>query len=633
MPTRLAIIYGSLEMQRKRQVVMALVGLFLGVGLGLAATRVSSSTKCANNDGLSAGKSSAGSVAEQPSEKPLAPQSVSDAASEPSGKIRVATGAAVAILGEDPIGLLDALLTATPGDMASILQRIQRLTGYQQMLIAPHLLGVWQELDAQAAARAIGEISAYSDIRSVLADSEQQRLMDLLKTDPMAAWAQIDENTLGTRAASTREAILMAIAKENPEQALEMSAGSFDAAVFEQIASADPKRALTMLETSPPSTSPAKLQRLLAAIARGWAKIDLDASTAWASENITSPTARTDWLNEILAQHDPAAAIPHAFSAGFVRGPDSAENLGYRLRSWLRDDRAKALAWLDSLPDSRIRNTIICAAGKGLYGPNEATLGLSLLSQLPGATSQERNSKSDAMKRVARIWMKEDAETARNWMTENLSTADATSLISEFSGEWARSDWPGVETWFRHLSPEDQPKAAQHLGEHFSRIDPDAALSWLADLPKEAKLSARSAMVEALPFEKAIAMISAVVTPGERDLGIYRLKNRLRSLDIREFRSLVESDAIDSLGFRSEIEGRLAHFGPEALTSIAPSIQDESLRATAYLIAAKTMARADPDAGRAILIGAVVPEATRQAILAEFDTALVSPSVQGGEAP
>lgn len=609
---------------RRRSVFLAVAGLLLGIGLGLV--------------GSNGYNPSGGSIATPSPDFPLArqaPQATQDTQQPGIPQQGQTKGEAepgiVAILGENPMELIDALLAADSSDMPGILKRIQRLTENQQKLIVPSLLGVWLELDREAALESVSQLEGYV-IRSSLTELEAKRLHTLIQSDPEAALAQIDENILNDRAPLMKQEALIELAKSNPERALELSSGEFDKPVFSQIARMDSKLALTLLESHASSSLKAN-QELRAAIAKGWAETDLQGSIAWAMKNISSPAAKADWLKEIVSKHDPSVSLPLALEAEWVRSPSSAEKLAYGLREWLRDDQASALIWLDGVKDSRTRNAMILTAGHGLYGDGEWRLGLDLLSQLPSATKQEKNARSDAMERLVRIAMREDEESARTWMLANLSTGDAASLISRFAYNWPKNDWPGAEAWFDSLPPEHQSKTARNLGEHFARVDADAALAWLKDVPQQAIPSAREAMVAALSVERSAALISNITEPEERQKLSGILNGNLRLLNLLQIASISNNQALDALGLSSVVEKRFADFGPEALIKLAPSFKNESLQTIAYLTAAKSMGKADLKSGRAILEHAALPEANRQAALNDFDATFASPPAAGGIEP
>ena len=234
--------------------------------------------------------------------------------------------------------IIDAMISAGPGDFLRIYQRVKSLPSVHQNQLIPQLGMCWLESDQDGAEHYAATVEPPDDRLAVrIRNALRRKTVDLVKLDPEAAWAELDRLALKdpheSNERQTRRMILDHIAASDPRRALELSAGKYDQDVFHQIAEADPLLAADLLkETIDPNL------HLHVHVAREWAKRDPDAALEWTEKSFGDSYR---WL-EVLLSIDPSRGLQLAVETENGRALSRGYHEG-ALRRWIKSDSEAAL--------------------------------------------------------------------------------------------------------------------------------------------------------------------------------------------------------------------------------------------------------------------------------------------------
>lgn len=220
----------------------------------------------------------------------------------------------------------------------------------------------------------------------------------------------------------------------------------------------------------------------------GWLQTDPDAAIAWI---VAQPRSGDVGVSNVLGWITPAPDQYASLADTFLALPDLPQRqatLANLLATWTGVDSAAAVAWLDRLPNPRLRALLLDRALQGMHAyPPARTLPFALA--LP--ESENRNNR---IERLLSDWASQDPSAALRWTSEH-SADPAVNAISfgmhaTALGAIARDEPATAVAEWRSLPAGPMKYASiQTISEAWGLSDPAAAIQWHTEQARLAEIT------------------------------------------------------------------------------------------------------------------------------------------------
>ena len=396
---------------------------------------------------------------------------------------------------------LRALLTVLPtASFERLLAALASRAGPAEAELRRLAFEVWTERDAPAAAR---WTAALVPGEAVNAQARERYAIQAARAwarhsfDAAYAWAStLADATLGrsisgdllTRLAGTDPACALELARAGGEEFL--TAARRD--IFKAWAEKNPAAAIQSLGTALLADNQVR-GRVTDALGK-WAVSDPRAALAWLdAQGSLDPDARrnTVWslVNRVRNNEKTADLRPFADAlTARAQAGEGQRQLSDLLRTWNGRDSSAALAWLDSIPDTALRNDILAqAVDSSSSNQPEKTLPLAL--RLPPGPGREA-----ALTDTLASWAGQNPEAALAWLHDHDDpslTAAAARVQGRLLGNLAAADpAAALARWQSLPADETRIAAVPGIAMAWAGTDPAAAAHWLsAQLPELPNMS------------------------------------------------------------------------------------------------------------------------------------------------
>jgi hypothetical protein len=207
-----------------------------------------------------------------------------------------------------------------------------------------------------------------------------------------------------------------------------------------------------------------------------WANLDPVAAVRWSLEN------DSDWLGSLSGfVKDRGALVAALFDAkiDWSKAKRGRNELPSFLNNWIREDAARALAWIDALPESAEKTALIAEGAKHRSWDAEKKFlptAVPLIMRLPAGEDRDALLCSHL-----RDWGRTDAEAVLKWIKENDAPASVTdaAVIGAMSG-LAKDDPKAALDYVETLAGGDlKVRAEKELAAGWASTDAKAAAEWL----------------------------------------------------------------------------------------------------------------------------------------------------------
>ena len=199
----------------------------------------------------------------------------------------------------------------------------------------------------------------------------------------------------------------------------------------------------------------------------------------WAEKNLSGPLKERALTDLMMGwtRRNPQDAADWLASTGLTSQPFFNALPG----TWAEFDPQGALAWADSLPPGKARDTA------------EVAIAGTVAQHDPSAAAEMFSDRVDAGQNpalaitIADIWATTDPAAAAKWVSSMAEGAGKTEAAATLATVWAASDIRAAVEWSASISNEDMRRqVVSHIGTTWGAIDPYEALQWLGSLPMDA---------------------------------------------------------------------------------------------------------------------------------------------------
>lgn len=375
---------------------------------------------------------------------------------------------------------LRALLVRLPdGSLPALADAIQSLPAAEHDPLRRVAFDAWTERDPAAA---------------TLWTASEKSLRPLAKST-IRAWAARD----------VMAALAWATARPDSELAQDLSTTAADKLTPEQL-----PRALALLEPLDPTLRAAVFEAMFTPLARSdpaaavrafgprlwqnagegwplqsalrdWAKTDLPGALAWLR---AQPRLHDDRIPQfVMSLTFHSTPETRAALASAVRDdpafPRQQAALASIFRQWSSEAPDAALAWLDTVQDRHLRNTLLDRATRG-YDPDHPEKNLPLLLARPDSPAR-----TQSLGQILGAWAKKSPSAALAWMNAQTSPAVAAAapqVHAAILGTIARDEpQTALAEWAALQDPRARAAALGPIAEGWGQTDPKAALAWVTE--------------------------------------------------------------------------------------------------------------------------------------------------------
>ena len=373
---------------------------------------------------------------------------------------------------------MSEILSATTGEERALLLEALWALGEDRGARArfAELFTLWCEGDPESAAR--WAATMWDEIPG--RDGEKLReeagfLWAKRDFEPAFAWALTLRDVKSEWGLAAK--MLKEIALRDPRRALALARGVsaefFDAAknrIFAGWIELDPAAAFAELGVACKDSSmfPHRLG--------AWANVDPVAAVRWSLENDSK------WLGSLSGfVKDRGALVTALFDAkiDWSKAKRGRNELPSFLNNWIREDAARALAWIDALPESAEKTALIAEGAKHRSWDAEKKFlptAVPLIMRLPAGEDRDALLRSHL-----KDWGRTDAEAVLKWIKENDAPASVTdaAVIGAMSG-LAKDDPKAALDYVETLAGGDlKVRAEKELAAGWASTDAKAAAEWL----------------------------------------------------------------------------------------------------------------------------------------------------------
>ena len=167
---------------------------------------------------------------------------------------------------------------------------------------------------------------------------------------------------------------------------------------------------------------------------------------------------------------DPAAA--EAFALAQIGTPLGKQLLSNMAGQMAIQDRAKATAWVNQIPDQELRRQAYSMVGAQLAISDPQAAGEWALTLPPEAVSE-------AVGSIASMWAQSDPAAAAHWL-ESLSGGARDSAVTSYSFVTAETDPAAATVWAATIADESKrTNALRHTIRQWLEQDAAAARAWI----------------------------------------------------------------------------------------------------------------------------------------------------------
>ncbi|MCP5547840.1 MAG: hypothetical protein H7A50_10755 [Akkermansiaceae bacterium] len=197
----------------------------------------------------------------------------------------------------------------------------------------------------------------------------------------------------------------------------------------------------------------------------------------WAEANLSGPLLERALTDVIIgwARRSPEDAAGWLGSTGLT-----SQTLFNALPgTWAETDPNAALAWADSLPPGKARDTAEIAVANSAAQDDPAETAKIFEDRIA-------DGKNPGLPiTIANIWAGTDPAAAAEWVTSMEEGPGKTEAAATLATVWAASDIQAAVAWSQSIGDADMRRqVVSNIGTTWGAIEPEAALDWLGSLPK-----------------------------------------------------------------------------------------------------------------------------------------------------
>ena len=353
-------------------------------------------------------------------------------------------------------------------------------------------------------ARAIDEIADgldFTEIRDALSTIETQGLRDRdeIRLQLLSRWAELEPEAAleyarklpsGFIAPDAIKAVVESWFANDAgaaEQGVEKMPESFAKQIawgvlVASVAETDPKRALTMLHGTTLSVS------AVDAMFEKWAEIDPEEAATHAARfppGFTRDFAmRRASENFAEADRERALAWAQSLSGSQITGATIERRepgpLAAILGTWMKEDAQAARQWLEALPDDFAKVDVL-ALLSGELADEEPDKAVEVAVMMPAGAAQD-----SALRKLVGSWARKDFAGALAWAQEQGAEVRQV-LLPPLVQQLAWRDRPAALELALSVDGQARQRAVRTVLEAWTRTEPEAAASWAATQPDNAK--------------------------------------------------------------------------------------------------------------------------------------------------
>lgn len=178
----------------------------------------------------------------------------------------------------------------------------------------------------------------------------------------------------------------------------------------------------------------------------------------WAAQNVSAMLA---WVGQLPASDSTSAAL---LSAGFeaasrqqataavtlaarlAPSPERDRLLGYSVLHWINEDLARAMTWIERVPDRALREDLLAKVAVELSVQNEARAAALLAASLAPGKTQE-----SAFTQILQHWARAEPKDAADWATSSAAGDLQRLAVDSLLAVWGERDWLAAGEWVMRL--------------------------------------------------------------------------------------------------------------------------------------------------------------------------------------
>lgn len=340
------------------------------------------------------------------------------------------------------------------------------------------VIQVWMERDP-------GGLAAWSktaDDRLIKSIAERSLQKQRLEHDPQGMADYITTLTDRTKRHELARQLASSWGNSDPAAAIEwaraLPPGQTRRRVLESlaygIADSDPHAVAELIEKDTAGSHRKQLERNLA---EQWSRRDPEGALEWFdSLSDFSKKGTAGPIVSAIAREDPsrAADILATLPSSFVKQSGGAVSL--IARNWTATDPDRTLTWIDSLPDTSIRQEAYREFAQTLV-TEDRTLALAMVDQL------DEGGRHAMVHTLARNWALADSEAALSWVDTLPAEESADVKMSAILSIASMDPRAAAETVSFMPAGAAQDQIANAVVHTWSYQDPAAAANWATEFP------------------------------------------------------------------------------------------------------------------------------------------------------
>lgn len=196
----------------------------------------------------------------------------------------------------------------------------------------------------------------------------------------------------------------------------------------------------------------------------------------WAEKHLSGPLKERALTDLIIgwSRRNPREAADWLASTGLTSQPFFNALPG----TWAESDPKAALAWVNSLPEGRAKETAEAAIAHSMAQNDPAAAAETF------ATDIQAGGNAAVVITIADIWASSDPASTAGWIADMPEGPGKLEAAATLATVWAANDISSAVEWSAGINDADlRRQVISNIGTTWGAIEPGAALEWLGGLP------------------------------------------------------------------------------------------------------------------------------------------------------